>query len=56
MTSTSGSSSGAVLTLSGLEDEGTTIFRNIPEEEFPVTPLREPHISQRIMLLVLRVV
>jgi len=56
MTSTSGSSSGHVLALCDLEDEGTTIFRNIPEEEFPVTPLREPQISQRIMSLVLRVV
>ena len=56
MTSNSESSSGAVLAPSGLEDEGTTILRNIPEEEFPAAPLREPQISQRIMLLVLRVV
>jgi len=56
MTSNSGSSSGAVLALSGRDDEGTRIFRNVPEEGFPVTPLREPQISQRIMLSVLRVV
>jgi hypothetical protein len=56
MTSNSGSSSGAVLALSGLEDEGTTILRDIPEDEFPAAPLREPQIAQKIMLLVLRVV
>jgi hypothetical protein len=56
MTSNSGSSSGAVIALSGLEDEGTTILRNITEDEFPAAPLRGPEVSQRITLLVLRVV
>ena len=56
MTSNSGSISGAVLALSGREDEGTRIFRNVAQDEFPTAPLRELNISQRIMLLVLRVV
>jgi hypothetical protein len=56
MTLNSGSSSGAVVALSDLEDEGRTILRNIPEDEFPKAPLREPQVSQRITLLVLRVV
>jgi hypothetical protein len=46
MTSTSGSNSGAILALSDLEDEGTTILQNITEDEFPAAPQRESQISQ----------